>query len=490
MVSFNEVPQNVRVPFVGIEFDNSNATQGPAAQEHTVLIIGQKLSTGSQAELELVPVVNEADARDKFGAGSMLHHMVKSFREVDTLTSLKCVAIDDLLAGVANITTLTFPAQAITKDGIFALYLGGRVYKVGITAGMTNLEVGAAVVTAINDDELRVVNAAGGLTADIVELTARHKGLVGNEIDIRFNHYSSDKFPTGFVVPVIAEDTAGAGNPDVQEFVDMLPDEQFNYVVNPYTDAANLTVLATEAESRNTALRQIESMIVSASRDSFANQTTLGESRNDRFLTIMDALGPDLTYRWAAAYAARLAQAAQIDPARPFQTLTMSNLVPPKSSETRSFTEKNLLLYSGISVAGVSTSGVVSIGRAITTYRLNVQGGADASYLDVNTYATLSYIRYDFRTSFQNKYPRHKLADDGNVYESGQPIMTPKVGRGFAVSKFEGWGLLGLVENIEQFIAALIVVRNAQDVNRLDFQLAPDLINQLRVAGVKIAFLL
>lgn len=490
MVSFNEMPQNVRVPFVGIEFDNSNASQGPAAQPHTVLIVGQKLAAGTQAELVLVPVVNEADAREKFGAGSMLHHMVKSYREIDTLSSIKCVAIDDLVAGVLRIDELTFGAQSITKDGIFSLYIGGAKYQVGVTTAMTNEELVDACVAAINADDLRVVDAGEGATADILALTARHKGLVANNLDIRWNHYDSDVLPTGFVVPTVAEDTAGAGNPDVQEIVDMLPDEQFNYVVNPYLDATNLAVFRTEAESRNTALRQIESMFVSASRDSFGNQTTLGESRNDRFLTIMDALGPDLTYRWAASYAARLMQSAQIDPARPFQTLTLSNLVPPKSSETRSFTEKNLLLYSGMSVAGVSTAGVISIGRAITTYRLNGQGGTDVSYLDVNTYATLGFIRYDFRNSFTNKYPRHKLADDGNVFDSGQPIMTPKVGRGFAVSKFEGWGGLGLVENIEQFISALIVERNSQDVNRLDFQLAPDIINQMRVAGVKIAFLL
>ena len=47
-----------------------------------------------------------------------------------------------------------------------------------------------------------------------------------------------------------------------------------------------------------------------------------------------------------------------------------------------------------------------------------------------------------------------------------------------------------LVEGIDQFKNDLVVERNAQDVNRLDFLLGPDLINQLRVIGAQIQFLL
>jgi phage tail sheath gpL-like len=488
-ISFNEVPQT-RVPFLYAEFDNSNAVQGASQQPHTVLIVGQKLAAGTTAELELTTVLNEADARAKFGAGSHLHHMVASYREIDKLTQVKCVAIDDLLAGVARIVEYTFGAQSITADGIFYLYLGGRRYQIGITTAMTAAQVVAAAIAEINADDLRVFEASEGASASVLRLTARHKGTVANMYDYRINHYESDKYPAGFVAPSVAQTVAGSGDPDVAEIISMLPDEQYNYVVIPWVDATNLGKIRTEFESRNNATRMIESMGVTAAKNTYGDQVTFGESRNDRFLTIMDALGADLTIRWAAAYAARLCQSAKLDPARPFQTLTLPNILAPKTSELRSFEEKDLLLFAGISVANVSSAGQVSIGRAITSYRLNAQGGTDVSYLDVTTYATLSYIRFDFRNSFLAKYPRHKLADDGNVYASGQPVMTPKVGRGFAINKFQQWQELALVENIDQFVDDLIVERNSVDVNRLDFVLAPDIINQMMVAGVKIAFLL
>ena len=68
--------------------------------------------------------------------------------------------------------------------------------------------------------------------------------------------------------------------------------------------------------------------------------------------------------------------------------------------------------------------------------------------------------------------------------------MTPKVAKAEAIARFRLWEELGLVEDIDQFKEELIVERNAQDVNRLDFLLPPNLINQLRVVGVKIGFIL
>ena len=88
------------------------------------------------------------------------------------------------------------------------------------------------------------------------------------------------------------------------------------------------------------------------------------------------------------------------------------------------------------------------------------------------------------------RYPRHKLADDGTRFGPGQAIITPKIGKSEAIARFELWEELGLVEGFEQFKRDLIVERNAQDVNRLDFLLSPDLMNQLRVVGAQIGFLL
>ena len=62
--------------------------------------------------------------------------------------------------------------------------------------------------------------------------------------------------------------------------------------------------------------------------------------------------------------------------------------------------------------------------------------------------------------------------------------MTPKVAKGECAGIFRNWETNGLVEGFTQFMDELIVERNAEDANRLDFMLPTDLVNQLRVMGV------
>ena len=47
-----------------------------------------------------------------------------------------------------------------------------------------------------------------------------------------------------------------------------------------------------------------------------------------------------------------------------------------------------------------------------------------------------------------------------------------------------------LVEGFDQFKNDLIVERNSDNPNRVDILLPPDLVNQLRIVGTKIQFLL
>ena len=79
------------------------------------------------------------------------------------------------------------------------------------------------------------------------------------------------------------------------------------------------------------------------------------------------------------------------------------------------------------------------------------------------------------------KYPRHKLANDGTRFGPGQAIVTPSVIRGELIAEYAAMEYEGLVENAELFAKYLIVERNASNPNRLDVLLPPDLVNQLRI---------
>ena len=132
----------------------------------------------------------------------------------------------------------------------------------------------------------------------------------------------------------------------------------------------------------------------------------------------------------------------------------------------------------------------LQIEREVTMYQRNAWGMADPSYLDVQTPATLGYWRYAVRSRITQKFPRHKLADDGTRYGPGQAVVTPSVIRAELNAlhgELEGKGLL---EHLETFKEGLIVERNKDDRNRLDVLAPPDLVNQFRVFAMQTRFVL
>jgi phage tail sheath gpL-like len=192
---------------------------------------------------------------------------------------------------------------------------------------------------------------------------------------------------------------------------------------------------------------------------------------------------------FAAETAALVALAtAQADPARPFQTLAYARAIAPAETDQLDVDERNLFLFDGISTTKRVAGGGVQLERLITTYQTSAVGRRrhrlprrdDARF-------TLMYLRYSGARACRTRYPRHKLANDGTRFGSGQAVMTPKLGKAEAITWFREMEELGLVEGFDQFKRDLVCERNA-DPNRLDFLLPPDLINALQVIATQFKF--
>ena len=487
-ISFNEVPNN-RIPFVYIEFDNSGAIPGLVGQPYEALMIGQKLSSGIKNELEPVQITSENDAIGSFGAGSMLARMAKRYFQNNNGVPLTAVAIDDAAAGTAAAGTVTFSGTA-TLAGTFAMYVGGQRVQVGVSIGDTAAQVAtaaAAAVTEVNDmPALAVVN---GGTAEQLDITSKHAGTLGNDIDVRFNFLPGESFPAG-ISQVTVPLSGGAGDPDVQEIIDVIDsNKQYTVIISPYNDASNIGVLELELDSRSNAIRQVEGILYGSVRGSLSSLTTFGNLRNNEYSSYINATGPSPSWEWAAAYAGRAGDSLNLDPARPLQTLELAGLSVPAPSERFTYEENAILLTDGIATH-VINGGAIRIQRAITTYQLNEVGSPDASFLDVNTPATLSFLRFSLRNRIQQKYPRHKLASSIGNIGAGQAVITPNILKAEILSIFRDWEEIALVEDFDAFMESLIVERNPTDVNRLDVLLKPDLINQARIFANKIQFIL
>ncbi len=596
MVAFNQVPSNLRIPFVTAEFDGSQAQQGPSLLAYRGLIVGQKLPGASASANSLHRVTSADEVVDHAGRGSQLHRKALAWFAANKSTETWIGVLADNSSGVHASGTITVTGPA-TADGTISLYLGGELVEVAVANGDTAVAIAAAMATEIGKhasgtvtfasadaaDNVTIgattfvgtagavtpgaatysidtgntataaslasqvnahavasqvvrassvgavvtlratqggtngnaivltstdgtdvaVSGAGTLTGAtddtdlavhasvsgaVVTLRARNAGAVGNEFDIRANYQDGEETPAGVSLAVV-DMSSGATNPSLTSLISAMGDSWYHVIANPYTDATSLTALENELADRAGPMRMIDGFAVSAKDDSYANVAVLGDSRNSAFSCILrtnDSPTPPPEY--AAHVAGTIALYGAIDPARPLHTLPLPYVKAPAEGDRDTKEERNLLLYDGISTTRVGPGDLVQIEGMITTYQRNAAGSPDTAYLYLTTGLTLMYARYDFRTAIATRYPRHKLASDGTRFASGQAVMTPSLGKAEAIAWFRRMESLGLFEGFDQFKRDLVVERNVSDVNRLDFYLPPDLVNQLVVTAARIGF--
>lgn len=490
MVTFNQVPTSTRVPFVFIEIDPSRASQGPTIQEYRVALIGQKLPSTPVAA-NVPTLVTSADEIGKaFGFGSILHEMAIAFFRSNNVTEAWFVGVEDAGGGTKGTKTLTVTGPATASGSLF-LYIAGRRIVVPVVSGDSANTVAASINSTIAASEFAPeIPFTSGVTTNVVTLTAKNAGTQGNGADVRFNFQTGEAFPAGISVAVAAGVT-GATDPTLTSALAALGARQYHVLALGLNDATSIAAVDAELATRFGPSVQLAGQAFYGKADTFSNLITFGSALNSKHTTVVGMKLP-LSPAWelGAAAAAVVARFGQADPARPFKTLELVGLVGPALVDRFTLTERDLLLKNGIATAAVDDAGVTRAERLITTWQTNASGAKDVAFLDVNTLLTLDYLRFDFRTRFSSTYPRHKLADDGTRFGAGQPILTPKIARAFALTVFRGWEQLGLVEGFDQFAADIVVERSTTDRNRLDFLLPPNLVNQLQVTGVSLQFLL
>lgn len=492
MISFDQIPVDLRTPGVYMEFDPSQAIQGLTPMPWRALLIGQMLQAGSATEGELVRVVGagDDDARGKFGAGSMLHRMVQAFRAQDRFTELWALPVADDGGAAAASGSITF-GGTVNAAGTVYLYVAGKRITVGVAAGDALADIASAAVAAVNAEDIPVTAAVNGVTPEQVDLTADHPGAAGNSIDVRVNYLEGEELPDGVTTTIVAF-SGGTSDPDLTAAVTALGDEWFNVIALPYTETAALDNLEAELEDRWGPTRQIEGIAIAAMQDTQGGLLSFGSGRNSQVVSVMgyDA-SPSPPWQWAAAIVGQVSQAVRAGPgafARPFQTLELVGIRAPAEADRFTRTERDQLLRDGIATFTVDRDGTVRIERLITTHQTTDAGADTIAFLDVNTPLTLGYLRYSFRTRFLQRYPRHKIAADGTRFGPGQAVVTPKLLRAEAVALFREWEDVALVENVDQFKEDLVIERSGTDPSRVDILLPPDLVNQLRVVAVRNEF--
>lgn len=482
-VLFNNIPGNIRVPFFYAEFQPGGT---PYQNNARLLLCGQKLAAG--AATAAVPVMVRDGSEDMlFGANSMLSHMVKVARRNAPLQEIWALPLADVGGGTAATGKIAVAAPSLTQATTLTVYIAGERVRIPVLTSDTRANIATNLTAAINAATgLPVTAAVNGTNNWEVDLTARHKGTLGNAILIDLGHLTEEG-TAGNTLLTITAMASGATDPDLQTAFGNLGDDEFDWIGSPYADSTNLgraSDLLNDVNGRWSWSQQIYGHYIAVKADTVGNLSTLGNARNDQHASIF----PCYKFRsppWAVAAAVAAIAAAHLQDApelsRPLHTLVLQGIKGPLlRSDWLTKTDRQTLYYDGISGYHVRRDGSIAIDRVVTTYQSNAWGDTDWTYLDIETMAQSMYgIRY-IRTDVTSKHARQALADDnpGRLPH----ITTP---RDIRASIVHAYSKLvreeGVFENLAAFEASLVVERDATDPNRVNVSMNLDHVNQLRV---------
>jgi phage tail sheath gpL-like len=498
-ISFANIPANIKIPLYWVEVDPSMA--GLPNINLLALMVGTMTTDGSATPDVAIPIGSLAQAGAHFGHGSELERMFAAYYANNFANSVWGLPLAEPVGATAATGTITITTPP-TQAGTIHLYIAGTHVPVNVMTTDTAAEIATAIADAINnnwqmgDPALPVTAVAA---TDTVTLTATWKGVGGNEIAISTNYYGSigsEFTPVGLAMtlPATGMLTGGVGTPDMSNAVAGIQKENFEFVAMPYTDSNSLFLWDQEYgftdQGRWGWQRQQFGHVFSAKRGDLASLITFGDTLNSGVESIMafETTCPSPMFECAAAYAAKAQRALINDPARPLQTLSLNNMKVAPLQDRFNWPELNQIAFNGLAIQEVGSDRQPMILREQTTYQLNLYGQSDDAYELVTTLATLAKLLRNQRQAITSKFPRSKLADDGTKFGPGQAIVTPGIIKAELVNEYQIDMWNGLVENLKEFKAHLLVERDGTDPNRVNVLYPPDLINQLRIFAVLAQF--
>jgi len=511
-IIFPNIPTNELIPLFQLEFGSSAYAGLP---NQVSLIIGQTTNNASDNAPSLIP--NTAWAANNWGPRSVIASMAERYLGADPYGQLWGLGVADNGAGAAATGSIVVSGTA-TAAGTLNLYIAGRyvpvAVNIGDTAGAVMSNAAAAInlyldSSLVNRYQARIgdkgvklpltASASGGPPATTLNLTASHKGTLGNAINIALNYFASQNqevTPAGLTV-VITAMSGGTTDPLTNGFAAALGNTAYDFICMPWATTQALLDfknLMLDATGRWSWAEQIYGHVWTArtsadNSGSDALSFASGSYADDQHMTCVQCEFSVPSTQWdiAATYMAASAASLRADPALPLQTLYLPSLMAPRRHQEFTFAVKQELLAAGVALMNYAPDRSCSILRAVTTYTINPFGSPDASYRDTETLYTSMAVVRQLKADCLAKFSRAKLASNGYAFGKGK-IATPKSIRAQIIASYRGMEKAGLVENVTGFANGLVVQRNSLDATRVDVLFDPNYVSGLRVLANLVQF--
>ena len=390
-----------------------------------------------------------------------------------------------------NFNTMTTAVQ----DGFGALQIGGEIVTVQIYKGDSITTVAANMVTAINayynslTGARLPVTATSSAVSGVVTLTAIHAGLLINDLDI----YALPLMAGNLCAPVtVSVASAGSGVPSLSTALALLGDDQWDFIVCPYSDSASIAsygALSNDLSGRWSYIRQAFGHVWTVASGSLAGLVTTGNGLNDKHLSVIgrSSVAATPAWLWPAGFAARvsswLSDYATGNVSRNHTGLTPLGLQGARDrAQWLGYAARNSLDQYGISTYINNIDGSVSISKLVTTYRLGSSGQADETFRDVQRMYQMMHVVRIMKVDLLNRFGQKAISESNpNGLDA---VVTPNDIFASLVNTYTALQMQGLVENVKGFITKLDVRRNASNPNRVDIFLPIQAIRPLDILAI------
>lgn len=250
--------------------------------ERSILIVGQKTSSGSATSGELKEgLLNIADFNTYFGRTSHLAMGGRSLINALSISrkrpTISAIGLSDNGSGVAATGKVIFAGTATEAGSILVEINSGKnnAYTLTVASGDTASTLGTALAAAIAADADSVVT--GSNSSGVVSLTAVNKGTVGNSIGLRVSGTVAGLTYT------INEMANGATDPSLTTLFDAIASKRYTSIV--YPGEWTLSTLYDLLEARvnvDNKIRDGQGFI--SKRDTYANHNSALDALNKKTL--------------------------------------------------------------------------------------------------------------------------------------------------------------------------------------------------------------
>ncbi len=469
-ISFSQMPAGIKKPGVYIEQDTSLVNRGLPSGARSILIIGQRLATGSVAALTPMQVFSENDAINYWGLGSMIHLMIRAAMYRNSQANITGIALDDAAAGVAATGTFTITGPA-TAPGTIRIWVGDQYTDVAINSGDSANSIAANINTALNaNGDLPVTSA---VVNAVVTVTARNKGLCGNDIGLGYQFTGA----AGVACAIVAM-ANGATNPVLQNALNVVAGTRYNIIVTPYNNQTDLTTLKNQIVTVSGPTEKRFCIGVYATTGALAAATTLAGQVN--YIRIVapyvryTAATQQKTISWQVAAIAAAALAADPDPSDPVMNMDMTGVAAPGIGDVLMRSEQETCLAGGVSPLKVKSDGTVQLVRMPATYVSDAN--SQPVFVDIHKITGMDYVADALISDLGAKAPKKMRTD---------PPATVDVVRNIALATAYNCQQAGVLTGVSNYKDQFIVEPDLQNVGQLDILMPSPVVDGVYVLAVK-----